>query len=145
MRVAPFGRVEYDGSQRQMSSKPSDIQYLSRLRRRVEKEIDEYVYDVPETAIGDPKPQAAIDAGFAQMRTALVEPYWAEVEVRDTIEQIGMSKPLRRNCAVIADDGQGMLLMFDPVEDSFVLAQRWQNELQTIGVRGDAVGCFLAR
>jgi hypothetical protein len=128
-----------------MKSRPADAEYLSRVRRKVEEEIDGHVYVVPDGAIGNPKPMAAIAAGLAQMRVSLVEPYWVEAEVRDTFEQIGMSTPPRRQCAVIADDGQGMLLLFDPVEDSFVLAQREKTELITIGVRGDAVGCFLAR
>jgi len=51
----------------------------------------------------------------------------------------------RRKCAAIADDGKGMLLLFDPTEDSFVLAESGSKGLTTFGVRGDAVGCFLAR
>ena len=79
------------------------------------------------------------------MRGSLIDPYWVEVELRDTFEQIKMSDSERRKCAAVADDGKGMLLLFDPVEQSFVLAQRGVTGLSTFGVRGDAVGCFLAR
>jgi hypothetical protein len=51
----------------------------------------------------------------------------------------------RRKCAAVAEDGKGVLLLFDPAENSFVLAERGSTGLTTFGVRGDAVGCFLAR
>jgi hypothetical protein len=119
--------------------------FLSRLRREVEYEIDNYVYEVPDDAIGKPTAEAAIAEGLAQMRSSLVEPYWAEVQIRDTFEQIGMSVVARHRCAVVADDRKGFLLTFDLAEGSFLLAQRGETGLITFGVRGDAVGCFLAR
>jgi hypothetical protein len=128
-----------------MNSNSTEAEYLSQLRREVEGAIDGYIYKVPDDAIGNPMTDAAIDNGLAQLRASLVEPYWEEVEVRDTFEQVKMGSGPRRKCAVIADDGKGILLLFDPVESSFVLAQRWKTEIITFGVRGDAVGCFLAR
>jgi hypothetical protein len=111
------------------------------LRQRVEKEIETYVCDFPDDAIGNPWSQAAIQHGLAKFRASLVEPYWTEVEIRDTYEQVGMIEGPRS----VADDGKGMLLLFDPAENSFVLAERGSEGLITFGVRGDAVGCFLAR
>jgi hypothetical protein len=35
--------------------------------------------------------------------------------------------------------------MFDPAENDFLLAQRVEGALFSIGVRGDAIGCFMAR
>jgi hypothetical protein len=84
-------------------------------------------------------------AGLAKFRASLVEPYWIEVEIRDTFEQVGRIEGPRRKCAAVADDGKGMLLLFDPTEDSFVLAESGSTGFTTLGVRGDAVGCFLAR
>jgi hypothetical protein len=127
-----------------MNTEPKEVD-LSRLRQRVEKEIETYVYDFPDNAIGNPWSDAAIQQGLAKFRASLVEPYWSEVEIRDTFEQVGMTAGPRRKCAVVADDGKGMLLLFDPAEDSFVLAERRSTGLTTFGVRGDAVGCFLAR
>jgi hypothetical protein len=118
---------------------------LSLLRQRVEKEIETYHYDLPSNAIGNPWTDAALQSGLAQFRASLIEPYWAEVEIRDTFEQVGMIDGPRRKCAAVADDGKGILLLFDPAEDSFVLAERGSTGLSTFGVRGDAVGCFLAR
>jgi len=128
-----------------MDSNVSEREYLSGLRREVERNIDTYVYRVPEGAVGNPMSDAAIADGLAQMRALVVDPYWVEVEVRDTFEQITMTDPPRRACAVVADDGGGILLLYDPVEKSFVLAKREDSGLSTFGVRGDAVGCFLAR
>jgi hypothetical protein len=123
----------------------TDDEYLLRLRRGVETEIGDYVYEFPDNGmIGNRMPDARVEAGLAQMRTSLVNPYWVEVEVRDTLNQIGMDPPIVRKCAVVADDGRGTVLLFDPVEGGFVLAQPGAKRLGTIGVRGDAVGCFLA-
>ena len=77
------------------------------------------------------------------MKSCLVDPYWLEVEIRDTFDQIGMQFAPRRNCVVVADSNDGYLLLFDPDENNFVLAQLIGRQTVTIGVRGDAVGCFL--
>lgn len=42
-------------------------------------------------------------------------------------------------------DRTGFLLVFDPVENDFMLAERHKDTLLSIGVRGDAVGCFMSR
>jgi len=118
---------------------------LSRLREEIRREIDDYAYDTPTDAIGNPLSNSAISDALSEMRSALVDPYWTTVEIRDAFDQIGATESLKRRCAVVADDGKGMLLLFDPVEESFALAQRVEAGLSTIGVRGDAVGCFLAR
>jgi hypothetical protein len=124
----------------------TDDEYLLRLQRRVETEIRDYVYEFPDTGmIGNRMPDAWVAEGLAQMRTSLVNPYWVEVEVRDTIDQIEMDVPISRKSAVVADDGKGTVLLFDPVAGEFMLAQPGAKRLETFGVRGDAVGCFLAR
>jgi len=127
-----------------MNTEPKEVN-LSRLRQRVEKEIETYVYDFPDNAIGSPWTDAAIQQGLTKFRASLVEPCWTGVEIRDTFEQVGMTAGPLRKCAAVADDRKGMLLLFDPVEDSFVLAERGSTGLTTFGIRGDAVGCFLAR
>jgi hypothetical protein len=42
-----------------MNAEPEGVD-LSRLRQRVEKEIETYVYDFPDTAIGNPWTDAAV-------------------------------------------------------------------------------------
>ncbi len=128
-----------------MNTESTEIEFLSRLRQRVEKEIETYVYECPDDAIGKPWTDETVQKGLAQLQASIVEPYWAEVEIRDTFDQVGMIAAPLRKCVVVADDGKGMLLLFDPVEKSFVLAERGGARLITFGVRGDAVGCFLAR
>jgi hypothetical protein len=128
-----------------MGEEPTKAEYLLRLRLKVEQHIETYVYQFPSGMIGNPWSDARIKQGLEQFKRSLVEPYWEEVEIRDTFDQVSMAVAPRRQCAVVADDGEGMLLLFDPVEGSFVLAQREAHGLITFGVRGDAVGCFLAR
>jgi hypothetical protein len=128
-----------------MNSDPTEREYLLQLRRKVEEDIRSYVYVFPDEAIGNRWTDAKVADGLAQMRTSLIDPYWAVVELRDTFDQVRMSNSDHRKCAAVADDGKGMVLLFDPVEESFVLAQRTATGLTTIGIRGDSVGCFLAR
>jgi hypothetical protein len=45
----------------------------------------------------------------------------------------------------VADDLKGTILAFDPIENGFLLAVKQKDALLAIGVRGDAVGCFMAR
>jgi len=117
---------------------------LETLRRAVENEIQNYRYHAAN-ALGTPWAKDRVDAELVTMRSALVAPYWADIELRDTCEQIAAKAALSQKCVVVADDFEGTVLCFDPVENEFMLAQRHNDELLTIGVRGDAVGCFMAR
>jgi len=58
-----------------MNTGPKEVD-LSRLRQRVEKEIEMYVYDFPDNAIGNPWTDAAIQRGLSKFRASLIEPYW---------------------------------------------------------------------
>jgi hypothetical protein len=118
---------------------------LEALRRAVESEIEAYEYSVPPGTVGNRIPADRIRAKLAAMRRALVEPYWAEVEIRDTFEQVSSDTGPRVKCAIVADDGSDSVLVFDPTQDEFLIAVRHNGGLWSIGVRGDAVGCFIAR
>ena len=118
---------------------------LEAIRRAVETGMESYCYEVPSPSVGNAWSEDKIKVELAAMRAALVVPYWADVEQRDTFEQVTADKALSRECAVVADDAQGNLLAFDPIENEFLLARRCDGRLRSIGVRGDAVGCFLAR
>ena len=74
-----------------------------------------------------------------------MQPYWSVVELRDTYDQVRQAEGPNRQCVVVADDGQGTLLLFDPSQNDFALATATSTGLVTIGVRGDAVGCFMSR
>jgi hypothetical protein len=49
----------------------SDSEFLGELRREVEAAIHTYAYHVPAGAVGNP-----------------TNPYWLEVELRDTFDQV---------------------------------------------------------
>ena len=111
---------------------------LRELRRTVEREIDEYVYDVPNGAFGNPWSPEKVERELRTFREALVDPYW--IEVVDDVKT-------RRSCAVVADDKKSYLLVFEPEDQKFMLVtkSRLSSELTSFGVDGDAVGCFLSR
>ncbi|MEJ0078008.1 MAG: hypothetical protein WDO17_21730 [Alphaproteobacteria bacterium] len=118
---------------------------LEVLSRRVLAEIDNYRYEFPDGMIGGPWSPTHVDSHLRQMRSALVAPYWAEITRRDSLEQIHADQPLVHPCAVVADDGKGTLLAFDPQANEFLLAESRGDKLVSFGVTGDAVGCFMAR
>jgi len=117
---------------------------LQDLRQLVERQMQEYVCGVSTGSIGNPWTAEKIEASLQAMRNALVDPIWAEVEMRETFEQIQLGEPTVRRCAVVADNLEGTFLLWDPIEHDFLLAARSGRNLSSFGVRGDAVGCFLA-
>jgi hypothetical protein len=118
---------------------------LETLRHSVENDIKNYRYSSSGNTVGTAWSEERIEAELAAMRAALVSPYWADVELRDTHEQIATEQAILRKCAIVADDLKGTILAFDPIENGFLLAVKQKDALLTIGVRGDAVGCFMAR
>jgi hypothetical protein len=115
------------------------------LRRTIEQEIDSYVYQHHPAAVGNPMPQEWVIQQLAAMRAALVEPVARLVQIRDTVaQQRGEAAPFMRECFLVADDKEGYELYFDPASNDFVLAYSG-NPPSTFNVRGDAVGCFMAR
>jgi hypothetical protein len=117
---------------------------LASLRTFVETEIEQYVYTVPEGAVGTPMPAEWVSAQLAEFRKALVEPRWETVLLKDTPDQWKANPPMLRKCVLIADDRKGHHLYYDPEENDFVLAFSGRQPT-TFNVRGDAVGCFMAR
>ncbi len=114
---------------------------LTELRAYVEAEINNYVYICPANAVGDPMPQQWVDEQLKLMKACLVEPYWAATEIK------GYSSPPWpvRDCTVLVDDGNGHRLIYDPETQQFDLASYGPGGMDTVGVAGDPVGCFLAR
>src|SRR4051812_35792270 len=93
----------------------ADRDFLQRLRRDVERQIAEYVYEVPAGAVGTPLPAEEIRADLEVMRLCLVEPRWEEVNVCSAKEAVIGVGGMRR-CVTVAED-QGYVLVFDPAED----------------------------
>jgi hypothetical protein len=111
---------------------------LREVRRAVEREIDEYVYDVPKGAHGNPWSPEKVERELRFFREALVDPYWIEI-VDDA--------KTRRSCVAVADDKKSYMLVFEPEDQKFMLVMKSKvgSDLVSFGVDGDAVGCFLAR
>jgi hypothetical protein len=90
-------------------------------------------------------PDKWVAAQLAEMRQALVEPAWRTIAICETVQQMrGEAAPALRKCILVANDQKGYELYFDPLQNEFVLAYSG-NPPTTFNVRGDAVGCFMAR
>jgi hypothetical protein len=122
-----------------------DQALFEELRARIRREIDQYVYSVPEGSLGTPLSEEWVSAALREMREALINPYWTQVEFPVSSAQAPLGEPKTRSCVAVADDGQGWLLLWDPLAEEFVLAWLSDTFPRTFGIRGDAVGCFLAR
>jgi CelD/BcsL family acetyltransferase involved in cellulose biosynthesis len=118
---------------------------FTELRKQIEGEIASYVYEVPKSALGQAMPTEWVAAQLAEFKAALVEPARRVVAISDSTEQmLGRVKPELRECILVADDREGYELYYDPSQRDFVLAYSG-NPPVTFNVRGDAVGCFMAR
>jgi hypothetical protein len=118
---------------------------LELLRQKVEQELSKYSYSFSDGAIGKPWTQSRIDEQLALMRRSLVAPYLIQVKMEQPFELIGTDGYEIRSCAVVADANDGYFLVFDFDRQEFLLTQLWEGQALSIGVRGDAVGCFMSR
>jgi len=122
----------------------ADKDFFCQLRHKVELQISEYVYEVPTGAIGTRLSPDQIRADLELMRLCLIEPRWEEVNICTTPEEIRTGIGSTRPCVTMAEDA-GHVLVFDLASNEFYLAWRSELGLGTWGIRGDAVGCFIAR
>jgi hypothetical protein len=122
----------------------TDRDFFQRLRRELEHEIAEYVYEVPPNAMGKPLPPDEIESLLGAMQLCLVEPRWEEANICNTPHEAQTGISVKRKCVTMAED-EGYVLIFDPVDEQYHLAWRSDHGLGTWGVRGDGVECFIAR
>jgi hypothetical protein len=115
------------------------------LWKRGSAEIDNYVYEYPPGAVGNPWPAAKVETQLQAFRSALVDPYWADAVSAANPWRLSDGGKTTTRCAVVADDGSGYVVAFDPRSDEFFLATKADNGVKSIGVNGDAVGCWMAR
>jgi hypothetical protein len=66
---------------------------LGAPRRAVESEIEACEYAIPPGTVGNPIPADRIATELVALRSALVAPYWAEVDGRATFEQLSSDTP----------------------------------------------------
>jgi hypothetical protein len=112
------------------------------LKARVLHDLD--IYDITPNpgATGSPLPPRWFEPRLAKMRASLVEPY--------AITAIDDSNGGHREVelTVVADDRDGKLIAFDPVEgdgDFVLVVQKDDRLIRANWMRGDVVGCFLSR
>ncbi|WP_027034990.1 hypothetical protein [Mesorhizobium ciceri] len=114
----------------------------------IRKEIDEYDYPAlmkdRTDLVGVPLAEDVVIADLARFRAALVKPYWIDVDRRDTLADMESETPVVERCTVVTDDRDGYLLAYEPQKQEFLLVYRTGESCVSIGVRGDAVGCYLA-
>jgi hypothetical protein len=123
---------------------------LARLANDVSEELAAYVVPPRDAAaVGSPLPDEWFATELAVMRSSLVPPYWTKMRDIDP----GSQTLVILDVVVVADDAERSLVAFDPLADGeFVLALRDPDpdgargvDVVSCHVRGDAVGCFLAR
>ncbi len=114
---------------------------LEEIEQFVLDEIASYRYEVSDGALGRAFSADKVERLLAEMRAALVKPEWHMVDTSNTgAVARGLAEP--RRCALVADDGTYQLY-YDPFAGEFALANG--DPPATIGVDGDAVGCWMAR
>jgi hypothetical protein len=112
---------------------------LDEIHQFVLGEIDSYRNEVSADALGRAFGDEKVERLLSEMRAALVEPKWETVVIRDTPEGPPLDPHEQRRCMLVADALHQ--LYYDPSEDEFFLA----DDGGSIGVWGDAVGCFMAQ
>lgn len=119
------------------------------LRQYCKREVTEYQYSVPESAVGNPWPAEKVEAQLKECKAALVEPYQQQIELRDTNEQMKAEPPILCEVWVVADDREGYKVFYNPKTQEFGLAQYKPGDESDVpssfNVNGDFVGTFMAR
>ncbi|MCB1935282.1 MAG: hypothetical protein KDF59_05010 [Nitrosomonas sp.] len=118
---------------------------LIELRHQIEAEIASYVYKVPEGAVGNPMTSEWVAEQLAEFKSALVAPILRKIRIADSVsKKLGEKGSEYHECVLVADDRNGYQLYYDPQHKDCLLAFSDQTP-PTAFLRGDAVGCFMAR
>ena len=120
-----------------------DRDFLQRLRRELDRQIADYVYELPDCAIGSPLTAEVIARYLDSMRQCLVTPHWEELNIC-TPEESVLGAGVKRRCVTMAEENS-YALIFDPLYEEYHLAWRGAEGLGTWGIRGGGVECFIAR
>ena len=96
--------------------------FFQRLRRDLDRQIADYVYEIPESAIGTPLTAEVITKYLDSMRECLVTPHWEEVNICNPEESL-RGVGVKRRCVTMAEEN-GYALIFDPSCEEYHLAWR---------------------
>ena len=116
------------------------------LKKFCENDVLTYQYEVPDSAVGNALPKEKIEHELKLIAPTIVDPYLEKMTLGDTYDQTFSDEPEYKELWVVSDDKEGCKVFYDPDEKEFGLAMYKDKETpQTIGVRGDFVGVFLAK
>ena len=125
-----------------------DKTLFDRLQSDVAEAIVTYVDPMklrPRTvAIGHPKPDDFFTERLAEMRDHLTEPHWIEVAKRDSAKECRAEVPPTMRCVALTRPEADLRLAYSPDHNEYLLVQDWDGGFASIGVWGDAVGCYAA-
>jgi hypothetical protein len=111
------------------------------LRHRIELDLHAYECIALQEVGTLPCSWGGLQRDLGALRRSLVQPYCAEAL---RFEEQGEGNRLRA-FEIVADDGEGSLIGFDPHERMFALLQQSPIGPLDIGIHGDPVRCYLRR
>jgi hypothetical protein len=126
------------------SSKGGDVEPEA-VVERVERDIADHQARRPGR-LGTVRSAERVRAELAALSRALIPPVPGHFAVRDAGPQLTTPEPELATYWVVAQDPDGTVVFYDEVADEFGLAEATPDgDLETVGVRGDLLGVFLAR
>ena len=117
-----------------------------KLKKFVLEEVDNYEYTYSEECIGNAMPSSWVEDQLVEAKKCVVDPYLQKMWLQDTYEQLEDKKNrIEEDLWVVAED-EKFKIFYDPKNKEFGLSQICLDpQPVTIGIRGDFVGCFMAR
>jgi hypothetical protein len=126
------------------SSTQSEQEIFLHFRKELEREMSEYVYEVPTGSMGTPWSAERVANELREMRQHLVQPRWEQVAIARNAKEATSDERNIRRCILLAED-EDYVLVFDPVDSLYHLGHRQEHGIATWGINGSAIDCFLAR
>jgi hypothetical protein len=119
--------------------------FLADVSQLVVTEIETFIVPNPRPdQQGEALPAAWFTQQLDEMRAALIEPYFVEIEGDGSFPG-SIPKPVPRRVVIVAED-DGIFLAYDPDPDGdFALIFKSASGFGVSPIRGDAVDCFMSR
>jgi len=117
------------------------------IKKIVDKDLDSFEYIAPEpgATYGEPWSEEKVMSYLPKLKAALVEPYFQKFLLKETYEQAEEGHNEYASYWVIAEEDP-YYQWYDPDTNEYGLAQKsaLDDQLVSIGVRGDLVGVYCA-